>query len=457
MLRFRLIVSAVLFIPLAGCASIPNAAQLATEPGAKTPVIQGAAHPLTPAQGEKAMKSVARGPDDNEILQRQVAVEGQVAGTPLIAGNKIDLLQNGHPTYDAMMRAILSAKTNISLESYIFEGDSVGTALADLLIGKCSDGVAVEVIYDSEGSVDTPSEFWDRLRAAGAKVLEYNPLNPAKARAGYAPNDRDHRKLLIVDGKLAIMGGINISEIYLYGGIEPNSTDRWWVPWRDTDIAVEGPAVAQYQQFFLNVWAAQRGDPLPNVDFFPPLQPAGASYIRPVPGTPEAGDPQIYIALLSAIRHAEQKVWITTAFFDPTEEARQVLADAARRGVDVQLLVPGESDSQLTLAAGRSRYQELLDAGVKIFERRDVFLHGKTATIDGIWSIVGSSNLDARSVIWNNELSTIVLGRDFAKQMEGMFVQDRASAIPIDSSDWSRRPLGERLEELGARAFEALL
>jgi cardiolipin synthase len=451
------IILLTLTLPLAGCVTVPNAHQLATEPGKTTPVIEGALHPLSPAQDEKAIKSVARYPGDDAALQKQVAVEGQVAGTPLIAGNKVSLLQNGRPAYDAMMRAILTAKSNISLESYIFEGDSIGTAIANLLIEKARAGIPVQVIYDSEGSQDTPPSFWDRMREAGILVLEYNPLDPTKVRTAYAPNDRDHRKLLIVDGRLAIMGGINITEIYLYGGAESGDTDRWWVPWRDTDIQVEGPVVAQYQQFFLNVWKEQHGDALPDAPFFPQLQPAGPSYIRAVPGTPQQGDPQIYVALLSAIRHAEQKVWLTTAFFDPTEEARQVLAEAARRGVDVELSVPGESDSQLTLAAGRSRYGELLEAGVKIFERRDVFLHGKTATIDGVWSIVGSSNLDARSVIWNNELSTIVLGHDFAAQMEAMFVKDREAGTAIDRQSWETRPLGDRVKELGARVFESLL
>ncbi len=454
---FKRVLLVASLVVTAGCASIPNAKDLSTEPTVKPVVIEGAHRPLSPGQDENAMKSVARFPGDDEALQRQVAVEGQVAGTPLVAGNKVTLLQNGPATYDAMMRAILSAKTNISLESFIFEGDSIGTAIADLLIERRRAGVTVQVIYDSEGSPETAPEFWARLRDAGVQVLEYNPLDPTKTRIAYQPNDRDHRKLLVIDGKHAVMGGINITEIYLYGGVDSGSADRWWLPWRDTDIEVEGPVVAELQRYFLNVWQAQKGDPLPDIQFFPQLQVAGTSYIRAVPGTPQAGDPQIYIALLSAIRHAESKVWLTTAFFDPTEEARQVLAEAARRGVDVELTVPGESDSQVTLAAGRSRYAELLEAGVKIFERRDVFLHGKTATIDGVWSIVGSSNLDTRSVVFNNELSAIVLGRDFAAQMEAAFIQDREAGTPITLESWRDRPLGERVKDWGARAFEGLL
>jgi cardiolipin synthase len=446
-----------LLLALSGCATVPSAKQLATRPDGKTPVVEGADHPLTPAQDAKVMQSLARYPGDDEKLQRQVAVEGQTGGTPLIAGNKVTLIQDGRPTYDLMEQAILSAKTNISIESYEIEGDSIGTAITDLLIEMHRRGVAVEVIYDSYGSQGTPAAFWQRLKTQGIPVLEYNPLNAAKTRVGYDPNDRDHRKCLIVDGRLAIMGGVNISEVYLYGGVEPGSTDRYWLPWRDTDIAVEGPVVAKYQQFFLDVWAAQKGDPLPKVDFFPHLEPAGPSYVRPVPGTPQEGDPQIYVALLSAIRHAEKNVFITTAYFDPTEEARKVLADASRRGVDVRLSVEGETDSELTLNAGRSRYDELLRAGVKISERRDVFLHGKTATIDNVWSIVGSSNLDTRSVIWNNELSTIVLGRDFASQMEAAFAKDWAAGTAIDRKIWEARPFGERTREWAARALEVLL
>ena len=447
----------LLLLPLAGCVSIPNARELSPNPGKQIPPIEGASRPLSKAQDERAFQSLARYDGDDEVLQRQVALEGQIMGTPLVAGNKVTLLQNGRPAYDAMERAILAAKTNISAEFYEIDGDSIGTSITDMLIDKARQGVAVELIYDSYGSTDTPPPFWDRLRAAGVKVLEYNPLNPLKARIPYEPNDRDHRKLLIIDGKQAVLGGINITEIYLYGGAESGTTDRWWLPWRDTDVVVEGPVVAELQQFFLDVWKTQKGDPLPAVDFFPPLKTEGPSYVRATPGTPQEGEPQIYVALLSAIRHAQSRVWISTAFFDPTEEERQLLIDAARRGIDVQLIVPGESDSQATLAAGRSHYEELLKAGIKIYERRDVFLHGKTATIDGVWSIVGSSNFDARSVIWNNELSVIVLGRDFAQQMEAAFVQDRAAGTPIDLTTWENRPFGDRITDWAARAFEGLL
>ena len=448
---------ALLCLTLTGCVSIPNAKRLSAEPTGKPPVTEGAQHPLAAAQSDHAMTALARFPGDDEALQRQVALEGQMAGTPLVAGNRVTLLKNGQGTYDAMMRAILAAQDHISLESYIFASDSIGQAIADLLIERHKAGIAVQVIYDSQGSVDTPTAFWDRLRAAGILVLEYNPVNPLRARVGYAPNDRDHRKLLVVDGKIAIMGGINITEIYLYGGEESGSTDRWWIPWRDTDIEVEGPMVAHVQQFFLDTWNEQQGAPLPDSRFFPALQPEGSHYIRAVPGTPQQGDPEIYVALLSAIRHAERSVWLTTAYFDPPPEALRVLRDAALRGVDVQLVVQGQSDSDLTLAAGRSHYTELLQAGVKIFERRDVFLHGKTATIDGVWSIVGSSNLDTRSVIWNNELSAIVLGHDFAGQMEAMFAQDRKAGTAIDLKSWANRPLGDRLEGWGARLIEGLL
>jgi cardiolipin synthase len=456
MIRFSSALTLATLLVLSGCASVPDARRLATPPKG-VPVIEGADHPLSPSQDAKAMRSVARYPGDDEQLQRQVAAEGLTGGTPLIAGNKVTLIQNGRPTYDAMERAILAAKTNISVESYTIEGDAIGTAITDLLIEKHRQGVAVEVIYDSFGSKDTPTSFWQRLRAEGIPVLEYNPLDLAKTRVGYYPNDRDHRKCMIIDGKLAVMGGVNISEIYLYGGTEPGSTDRFWIPWRDTDIEVEGPVVAKYQQFFLDVWAAQKGDPLPKVDFFPHLEPAGPSYVRAVPGTPQEGDPQIYVALLSAIRHAQKTVHLTTAYFDPTEEARKVLADAARRGVEVKLSVEGQTDSQLTLSAGRSHYDELLRAGVAISERQDVFLHGKTATIDGVWSIVGSANLDTRSVIWNNELSTIVLGRDFAGQMEAAFSKDWQAGTEIDRKRWEERSIFDRTEDWAARALEVLL
>ena len=403
------------------------------------------------------MRQLARFAGDDEVLQRQVAAEGQAAGTPLTAGNEVTLLQNGPATYAAMKQAIESAKDTINIEFYILAADSIGDEISQLLIRKCRSGVAVQLIYDSQGSIDTPSAFWGRLRASGVKVLEYNPLDPLRARITYEPNDRDHRKLLVIDGRLAITGGINITEIYIYGGVESGSHDRSWLKWRDTDVQIEGPAVPQLQRTFLDTWSAQKGGPLPSRAFFPPQTSMGNDYVRISAGTPQEGDPQIYIALLSAIRHATSRVWFSTAYFDPTPEDEATLKAAARRGVDVELIVQGQSDSQATLAAGRSHYAALLAAGVKIFERRDVFLHGKTATIDGVWSIVGSSNLDARSVVWNNELGVIVLSRNFAGQMETTFQNDRTAATPIEARQWADRPLGERIGEWSSRLLEGLL
>ena len=452
------IAAAAFCLALTGCVSIPTARQLAVQPeDNRPPPILGSAGLLASDDAEAEIKRLARYPGDDEALQRQVAFEGEAAGTPLTAGNTVTLLQNGPATYAAMKRAIQGAKDTINIEFYILAADSIGDEISRVLIDKSRGGVAVQLIYDSQGSQDTPSAFWDRLRAAGVKILEYNPLNPLAARVGYDPNDRDHRKLLVIDGKLAITGGINITEVYVYGGIESGSRDRWWLRWRDTDVQIEGPAVAELQRTFLDTWAAQKGDPLPQRNFFPPQKAAGQDDVRVTPEAPQKGDLQIYIALLSAIRHARSRVWISTAYFDPTPEDEEVLKGAAHRGVDVELIVQGQSDSQATLAAGRSHYAGLLAAGIKIFERRDVFLHGKTATIDGVWSIVGSSNLDARSVIWNNELGVVVLGRDFAGQMEAAFQSDRKAGTPILRDQWADRPLGERIGEWSARFLEGLL
>ncbi|HLG90122.1 MAG TPA: phospholipase D-like domain-containing protein [Alphaproteobacteria bacterium] len=452
------IAAAAVCLASVGCVSIPTARQLAVEPEAnRPPAILGPNGMLPSLEAETEIKRLARFPGDDEALQRQVASQGEAAGTPLTAGNKVTLLQNGPATYAAMKQAIQSAKDTINLEFYILAADTIGDEISRLLIEKCRAGVAVQLIYDSQGSHDTPSAFWDRLRAAGVKIVEYNPLNPLNARAGYNPNDRDHRKLLVVDGKLGITGGINITEIYIYGGAETGSRDRWWLRWRDTDVQIEGPAVREMQHAFLDAWSAQKGPPLPQRTFFPPQTAIGHDDVRVTPEAPQKGDLQIYIALLSAIRHARSRVWISTAYFDPTPEDEEVLKSAAHRGVDVELIVQGQSDSQATLAAGRSHYAGLLAAGIKIFERRDVFLHGKTATIDGVWSIVGSSNLDARSVIWNNELAVIVLSQDFAGQMEAAFQNDRKAGTPIKFNEWADRPLGERIGEWSARLLEGLL
>ena len=263
---------------------------------------------------------------------------------------------------------------------------------------------------------------------------------------------RDRRKILVADNTVGIVGGVNLSSVYsslpLSKSAGPKTeTDRW----RDTDLEIAGPAVNELQRLFLESWSKQSGPKLPEPLATTPLVTGGTEIVRVVGSTPDDRLPLYYITLLSAIRNAEQRIWVSAAYFVPTHEALEDLEKAARRGVDVRLLLPSRSDSSKALAAGRSHYSDLLEAGVQIFEARDVILHAKSVTIDGVWSSIGSSNFDRRSVLFNDEVDVIVLGRATAARMEAIFDDDFSQADRIDLQRWSQRSLSERFDELVAR------
>jgi cardiolipin synthase len=448
---------------LAGCAAVPEVNKVIEQPtsGSETPRLVGSKGPLTPAQSEAVLGRLQTEARQSDILARHLAIEEAVAETPLAVGNKTQLLRDGAQAFHAMFSAIRQAKKHVHLEYYIVEDvESDGERLGDLLLEKRRQGVQVALIYDSYGSDHTPSQFFDRLKAAGVQVVSFNSLNPLEARSGYSPNDRDHRKILVVDGTLAIVGGVNLSTDYESSGSAGKSKNPGGQPpqyWRDTDMRIEGPVVAQLQKLFLETWKQQRGPALEDADFFPMVPPKGSEVVRVIGSGPDDKLPRYYVTLLSAIRNAEQNVWIATAYFVPTSQEIEDLKNAARRGVDVKLLLPGKSDSGLALAVGHSHYGELLEAGVKIYESHDAILHSKTAVIDGVWSVIGSSNFDHRSVLFNDEVDAVVLGRDTATTLQGILQSEMHDAVAMDRQAWAHRPLGQRFEEQFGQIWQSLL
>jgi cardiolipin synthase len=355
-----------------------------------------------------------------------------------------------------MFAAIARARDHINLETYILEDDDVGLRFADALIERQRAGVQVNLIYDSVGTLHTSKAFFEHLEAGGIRLLEYNPVNPLTARAGWDVNQRDHRKLLVVDGRIALLGGINISSVYSGGSYSQGSSGQpgQSLPWRDTDLQIEGPVVADFQKLFMQTWERQHGPPLEPRHYFPRLEPQGKEVVRALGGSPDEAYSQIYATLISAIASAETEVLLTNAYFAPDPQLLATLKAAAARGVNVTLLLPSKTDSSLILWAGHSYYDELLAAGIRIYERHDALLHSKTALIDGVWSTVGSTNLDWRSFLHNQELNAVVLGADFGSQMRAMFDADRAASEPVTLAQWQRRPLGMRLKEMFARLWQ---
>jgi cardiolipin synthase len=283
-------------------------------------------------------------------------------------------------------------------------------------------------------------------------------VNPLEAKKGWEVNQRDHRKLLIVDGRTAFIGGINISAVYS-GGSFSRGRDEVTPPdnqlaWRDTDLQLTGPVVGEFQKLFLETWKGQEGPPLQEKDYFPKLRKAGREVVRAIGSTPDESYSLIYATLLSAIASAETSVYITNAYFVPDPQLLVALEASAGRGVDVTLILPSSTDSWLVFHAGRSYYDRLLRAGVKIYERHGALLHAKTALIDGVWATVGSTNLDWRSFLHNHELNAVVLGQEFGRQVHAMFEEDLAQSDAVTLEQWKRRPLELRAKELYANAWQ---
>jgi cardiolipin synthase A/B len=438
-----------------GCATLPNVSEMIDEaPTAQEPRQIVSTKGLLSSEKSKAiMERLKRSVDPTDILERHTAVVESVTESPLTKGNKVTLLADGQAAYAAMFKAIQNAGDHINLETFIIEDDEVGRKFADLLLQKQAEGVQVNLIYDSMGSYSTPTSFFQRLRDAGIQVVEFNPVNPFKAHGHWLLAHPDHRKILIIDGKVAITGGINISSVYssrLSGRRQVGGTP---LPWRDTDVQIEGPAVAEFQKLFFDTWLKQKGPELSGRNYFPDLKEGGNSLVRVVGSTPGQDNRITFIVYVSAITFAEHSVHLTNAYFIPDDQILEAFADAARRGVDVKIIVPAKTDSKLALQAQRYNYSGLLKAGVKIYERRNALLHAKTAVIDEVWSTVGSTNMDFWSFLSDDEVNAVILSREFATEMEKMFAKDIAESDQIQWEEWGKRPLLQRIGEWFAHLF----
>lgn len=451
--------TALCLLAAAGCATLPDTQILLERHTAQAARFENARGALSAQKSAAILAELKRKSGDIDILEKQIALEQAIVGSPLILGNKVTLLQDGPATYSAMIAAIRKARDHINLESYIIEDDEIGRQFADLLLEQQGRGVQVNVIYDSVGGFDTPKAFFARLKEGGIEVLEFNPINPLKARKPWLVNNRDHRKLLVIDGRTAFIGGINISSVYSSGSIARRTAKAAGdtVAWRDTHVQIDGPVVGELQKLFMGTWEKQRGKPLAPKEYFPALKAQGNEIVRAIGSTPDDPYSLIYLTLISAIGNAEKQVYLTNAYFVPDPQLLKALTDAAARGVDVKLILPSHSDSAVVFHAGRSHYSTLLNSGVKIYERAGELLHSKTAVIDGVWSTVGSTNLDWRSFLDNDEINAVILGREFAQKMLVMFARDLAASQAIDLESWERRPLSFRFKEWMARVWGRLL
>lgn len=480
-------------VVLTACAALPGrsapVAPLAASavPGKVT--VQGrggAVSEATEARDIARLKAEGR----PELLQRHLGLLAAAGDVNLYRGTSARLLVDGPATFAAMKAAIGAARHRVLVEFYIVEDEGVAAQVGELLKRKAAEGVKVSLLYDAVGSLSTDKAFFDGLRQAGVSVCSFNPVNPTERPGSWGLVTRNHRKLLLVDADVAFTGGINLSNVYatgssgsgrgsggsggLFGSSGSGGASRKATAaappaaaasapldtgWRDTQVELRGPVVNGMAALFRESWTRQKCEgELPPAP--PPRQAeAGDRVVKLVGADPTQGDPvnPTYRHLLRAVEASRESVRLTMAYFAPGQDMIDVLSAAARRGVKVELVLPGQSDVKLVLHAARSYYGQLLDAGVRIHEMQHAVMHAKTAVIDGVFSTVGSSNLDWRSIVGNHEIDVIVLGDDFGQAMQALFAQDVAASRPVEAAQWRDRGLRQRFMEGIGRLLEPLL
>jgi len=394
---------------------------------------------------------------DTDALQQQYDLQRALSEVPIVFGNQVTLLPSGTTAFDALFQALGGARDTINLEYFILADiTSGGISLSGLLLDRLRAGVRVNMIYDAYGSRNTPPAFFETLRQAGAKIVEFNPLDPLAIRTQWQPNDRDHRKIAVVDGRIGFTGGVNLDLAYdnpPSAGIPADGNTRL-AYWRDTAIRIQGPAVAELQRLFFGTWREQKGPDVDLAGYFPPLPRQGVQTVRIIGSAPGDDKPLHYASLLTAIGTARNRIWLCSGYFVPPHQEREALARASRQGLDVRIVAPAFSDVQSAVNAARAAYGDLLEAGAHIFEMRDAVLHAKMAVVDDTWTVVGSSNLDRRSVVFNNEVDAVILGHDTAGQVEAVLRTFMAASREVQLTAWEHRPIRERLREMEARVWQ---
>ena len=440
-----------------GCATLPNVSEMMDEvPTAQEPrQIVSVKGLLSPKQSKALMERLQRSVDATDMLQRYSAVIESVSESPLTKGNKVALLVDGADTYAAMFKAVENARDHIHIETYTIEDieDKTGRKFADLLLQKQAEGLQVNLIYDSLGNYSTPVAFFERLSNGGIQVVEFNPKNPFKTHGKWRLAKSDHRKILIVDGRVAITGSSNITQGYSSGPSGAEDEKGAQMPWRDTDVQIEGPAVAEFQKVFFDTWQRQEGATLSVRDYFPDMKEQGNVLVRVLGSTEGETNRTTFIMYVAALTFAENSLHMTNAYFAPDSQIIKALTDAAKRGVDVKIVLPGTTDRSLALYAGQYYYSDLLKSGVKLYKRRNVLLHAKTLVIDSVWSTVGSTNMEGWSFSTNDEVNAVILSHEFAAEMEKMFAGDLAESEEIRWEAWKKRPLFLKVREWFSHLF----
>jgi len=365
----------------------------------------------------------------------------RISGNTFTEGNGVRLLHKGRESFEAIFRAVREAESFVCLQFYIFRNDETGTDLAELLKEKARTGVMVYILYDHFGSFGTPGRFWDELRSEGINIRASRPF---KWSSLFHYVRRDHRKLVIVDGVKAFTGGLNIANEYRGFHLRMKGA------WRDTGVVLEGPIVFELFETFRKTWEAWEGEaiPLPFQAAWPVHSSQGGDFpVIPIFASSAKGRRQMRKLLYYSIDTAHESIHLTTAYFTPSRRMIVSLEGAVKRGAEVNLLLPGESDVPAAYYTGRAFFTRLLRAGVKIYSYQGKMLHAKSYIFDALWSIVGSANLDFQSLRWNDEGNVGILDTGFGNMMVDVFEEDVRHSREINEDEWLRRPLWEKIKE----------
>lgn len=375
-----------------------------------------------------------------------------LTGTPLTAGNAVEVLVNGDGTFPRLWRDLRAARRSVTVQMYYAGPGAVADSATRILAERARGGADVYFLYDAFGAQDLPARYLDTLRAAGVRVAEFRPLRwYSLDRASH----RSHVRGIVVDGAVAYTGGFGFDDKWLGAGQRPRE-------WRETNARFSGPAVAQLQAAFIAKWAEATGELLTGERFLPssggPPPTAGGTEAALVYSPPLTGSTAAERLLALSIASARRRLYVANAYFVPNADFVQLLVDAARRGVDVRLLTnSAQTDVKTTWLAGRSRYDTLLTAGVRIYEYRPTTIHAKTFVVDGTWSAIATMNFDNRSLAYNNEVALVARDSVIGATMDSLFLDDLRFTDEIRLDTFQQRPWTERLLERGASIFANLL
>ncbi len=373
---------------------------------------------------------------------------GVLLGPGIVPGNQVKDLENGEEIFPAMLEAINAAQTSITLETYIYWSGEIGRTFADALSERARAGVKVKVMIDWAGSIKMDNAMLKRMRDAGVEVHQYRPLkwyNIGRL------NNRTHRKLLVVDGKVGFTGGVGIADQWEGHAQDPEH-------WRDLHFRIEGPVVAQIQAAFNDNWIKTTGVVLNGEEYFPPLLPVGDMDAHMFVSSPAGGSESMHLMYLMSIAAAQRRIDLQAAYFVPDDLVIKALVAARHRGVRIRVIVPGKHiDSETVRFASKAKWGELLLAGVQIFEYQPTMMHNKLLIVDGAMTSVGSTNFDVRSFQLNDEASLNVYGREFAERMTSVFEEDLKPTVEYSYTMWKERPLKDKLVEKFVLPFRSQL